>query len=294
MISPKKLKGTGVAIVTPFRKDGNINFKCLQKLLEHLIKGKVEYVVPLGTTGESATLNKDEKMAVLDFVIEIVANRIPVVVGIGGNNTNEVVSMLSSMDLSGVAAVLSVSPYYNKPSQKGLYQHYKMIANESPLPVILYNVPSRTGSNIEAETVLSLANDFDQIIGVKEASGDFEQVMNIIHNKPKDFLVISGDDLITLPLLASGADGVISVIANAYPKEFSEMTRAGLASQFEKAKKLHYKLSDLIPLLFSHGSPAGIKSVLAALDICEDHLRLPLVQIPKAHYNKIVAILNQI
>ncbi len=294
MRTTRKLKGTGVAIVTPFHKDGSVNFNCLEKLLEHLIKGKVDYLVPLGTTGESVTLTSDEKIAVLDFVTEVVGGRVPVVVGIGGNNTSEVLRNLSKFDLDNVDAVLSVSPYYNKPTQKGIYQHYKSIANESPVPVILYNVPSRTGSNITAETTLALANEFSQIIGIKEASGDFEQIMKIISGKPGGFLVISGDDLITLPMLASGADGVISVVANAFPKEFSDMVRAASKGQMEKARKLHYALADIIPMLFSHGSPGGIKAVLSMLDICEDNLRLPLVQVPKAHQNRLSEMIEKI
>src|SRR5688572_20851689 len=214
MKSTRKLKGTGVAMVTPFHKDGSVNFKGFKKLIEHLISGNVDYLVPLGTTGESVTLTRDEKIAVLDFVVETVDKRIPVVAGVGGNNTQEVLKCLSEYDYTGIDAVLSVTPYYNKPSQKGLYQHYKMIANESAVPVILYNVPGRTSCNMIAETTLSLAHDFENIIGVKEASGNFEQIMTIINNKPENFLVISGDDAITLPLIAAGADGVISVVAN--------------------------------------------------------------------------------
>ncbi len=294
MISTKKLRGTGVAIVTPFHKDGSINFKCLEKLITHLIDGKVEYLVPLGTTGESVTLSTDEKMAILDFVVDTVDGRIPVILGLGGNNTNEILKGLEKYDLSGVSAILSVSPYYNKPTQKGIYQHYKVISSESPLPVILYNVPSRTGSNISAETTISLANEFENIIGIKEASGDFEQIMNIIHNTPESFLTISGDDLLTLPMIASGADGVISVVANAFPKEFSEMTRLALKGQTEKARMIHYRLSSIIPMLFSEGSPSGIKAVLSIKEICEDYLRLPLVPVSKAHQNKLQAAIDAI
>lgn len=281
-------------MTTPFHKDGSINFKGFKKLIEHLIAGKVEYLVPLGTTGESVTLSHGEKIAVLDFVVEEVNRRVPVVAGVGGNNTRDVMKSLSEYDYSNVDAVLSVTPYYNKPSQKGLYQHYKMIANESPVPLILYNVPSRTGCNLAAETTLNLASDFDNIIGVKEASGNPEQIMTIIKNKPEGFLVISGDDLLTLPLIASGADGVISVVANAFPKEFSEMVRYCLKDNFEKARDLHYLLSDITTMMFSEGSPAGIKSVLNYLGICEDHLRLPLVNISKSHQNKLIAAVEKI
>lgn len=294
MKSTRKLKGTGVAITTPFHKDGSINFKGFKKLLEHLISGKVEYLVPLGTTGESVTLTHDEKIAVLDFVVEVVDKRVPVVAGVGGNNTREVLKCLSEYDFSGIDAILSVTPYYNRPSQKGLYQHYKMISNESPVPIILYNVPGRTGCNMLAETTLNLANDFDNIVAVKEASGNMEQIMNIIRDKPDGFLVISGDDSITLPLIAAGADGVISVVANAFPKEFSEMVRLSLKGNFDKARELHYLLSEIIPLLFAEGSPSGIKAVLSMMDICEDHLRLPLVNISKSHYNKLATAIEKI
>lgn len=294
MRAGRKLKGTGVAIVTPFHKDGSVNFKCLEKLVEHLIAGKVDYLVPLGTTGESVTLSSDEKVAVLDFVTEVTDGRVPVVVGIGGNNTSDVLRSMEKFDVDKVDAILSVSPYYNKPSQKGIYQHYKAIANESPVPVILYNVPSRTGSNISAETTLALANDFNQIIAIKEASGDFEQIMQIISGRPSGFLVISGDDLITLPMIACGADGVISVVANAFPKQFSDMVRAASKNQMEKARKLHYQLSEIIPMLFSHGSPGGIKAVLSMMEICEENLRLPLVPVTRAHHNKLAEAIDRI
>jgi 4-hydroxy-tetrahydrodipicolinate synthase len=285
----RKLKGTGVALVTPFHKDGSINFKGFRKLIDHVINGKVDYVVPMGTTGESVTLNKDEKTAVLDFVVETVNKRVPVVAGVGGNNTSDVLKCMSEYDFSGIDAILSVTPYYNKPSQKGLYQHYKMIANEAPVPVILYNVPGRTGCNMIAETTLNLAVDFDNIIGVKEASGNIEQIMDVIKNKPDGFLVISGDDMITLPLMASGADGVISVVANAFPREFSEMVRLCNRGQYDKARELHYTLSELIPLLFTEGSPPGIKAILGMMGVCDDFMRLPLVNVSKGHYNKLAA-----
>lgn len=290
----KKFKGTGVAMATPFHKDGSVNFKGFKKLIEHLITGKVDYLVPLGTTGESVTLTKNEKAAILDFVVEVVDKRVPVVAGVGGNNTQDVLKCISEYDYSSVDAILSVTPYYNKPSQRGLYAHYKMIVNESPVPVILYNVPGRTGCNMTAETTLNLANDFEQIIGVKEASGNMEQIMNIIREKPDGFLVISGDDGITLPLMAAGAEGVISVVANAYPKEFSEMVRWCLKGNYEKARELHYLFSEIIPLLFAEGSPGGIKAVLNMMDICEDHLRLPLVNVSKSHLNKLSAAIDKI
>ena len=272
-----QFRGTGVALVTPFHSDGSIDFNCFKKLIDHVIGGGVEYLVPLGTTGESVTLNKNEKQAVLNFVLEANDNRVPVVLGLGGNNTRDIAEQLNNLDMDGITAILSVSPYYNKPSQAGIFEHYKTIANNSPLPVILYNVPSRTGSNIAAETTLHLANEIKNIIGIKEASGNIEQCMQIINEKPKDFLVISGDDNLTLPLIACGFDGVISVVGNAYPKEFSNMVRTALNSEFDKARKLHYRLFEITKLLFAEGSPGGVKELLHLKNICQTHLRLPLV-----------------
>ncbi len=279
LLSNLKFQGTGVALVTPFQKNGNIDFKSLDKVIKHILNGKCEYIVPLGTTGESATLNKEEKHSILEFVIDRVNKKVPVVLGLGGNNTNEILESFKEYNLKGVDAVLSVSPYYNKPSQQGIYEHYKLIAKASPVPVILYNVPSRTGSNITAETTLRLAHDIKNIIGIKEASGNMEQCMFIIKNRPADFLLISGDDGITLPLMGAGADGVISVVANAYPEVFSEMVRKGLAGNFTEARRLHYQLLDLIPMLFTEGSPSGIKAVLSAMNLCDEYVRLPLVPV---------------
>ena len=287
-----KLKGTGVALVTPFHKDGSIDFKGFKKLLDRIIDGKVEYLVPLGTTGESVTLTKDERRAVLDFVLEINDGRLPVVLGLGGNNTNEILECMEEMDFDGVSAVLSVSPYYNRPSQRGIYQHYKMIANACPVPLILYNVPSRTGSNMDAETTLELAHDVRNIIGIKEASGNLEKVMRILHGRPKDFLVISGDDLLTLPMLACGADGVISVIANAFPKDWSEMVRAGLEGNFDRSRKLHYKLQEITRAIFVDGNPSGVKGLLSFQTVCAEHVRLPLVSVGKSTINKFETILR--
>lgn len=278
MAKYSKFVGTGVAIVTPFSKDGNVDFKGLTSLIEHLIKGKVEYLVVLGTTGESAVLTKDEKSAVINHVLDTVEGRVPLVLGIGGNNTQEVVDTIKHSNLKGFSAILSVSPYYNKPSQEGIYQHYKMIAGVSPLPIILYNVPGRTMSNMTSETTLRLANDFKNIIAIKEASGNVEQCMRIIKNKPKDFLVISGDDNLTLPLIAAGADGVISVIANAYPKDFSEMVRQALAGNIAQAQKLHYKTFEITEQLFADGNPGGVKIALELLKVCGSNVRLPLVK----------------
>lgn len=278
-------KGTGVAIVTPFKKNGAVDFNALEKLVEHLIKGKVEYIVVMGTTGESVTLSKEEKIAVTEHIVNTVKGRIPVVLGIGGNNTAEVIHSMEKTDLSGISAILSVCPYYNRPNQEGLYQHFSSIAKASPLPILLYNVPGRTSSNLTDETTLRLAHEFKNIIGIKEASGNFGQIMNILKNRPKNFLVISGDDLITLPLIACGADGVISVVANAYPKDFSEMTRQALAGNFDEARKLHYKLTNITNLLFADGSPGGVKAALKMMGLTSDYVRLPLVNINEKVYS---------
>ena len=283
-----KLKGTGVAIVTPFHKDGSIDFRSLGKVVEHIIKGGCEYIVALGTTGESVTLNKDEKAAIISYIVQLVDERVPVIVGIGGNNTRDILNCFSTYDFDGISAILSVSPYYNKPNQRGIYAHYKALAEASPLPLILYNVPGRTSANITADTTLKLARDFKNIIAIKEASGNLEQVMKIIKNKPKDFLVISGDDLITLPIIACGGDGVISVVANAYPKDFSEMTRQALAGNFSSAQKLHYKLTDVIEQMFADGNPAGVKTFLELLKLCSSTVRLPLVKVNKKTNKRIV------
>lgn len=288
-----KFKGTGVAIVTPFNKDNSIDYKSLGKVVNHIIKGGVEYVVVLGTTGESVTLSKEEKQSVVAHVIESVDKRVPVVLGLGGNNTQEILnSFKKSSDFNHIDAILSVSPYYNKPNQRGIYQHYKAIAEACPLPIILYNVPGRTSSNITADTTLKLASDFKNIIATKEASGNIEQCMKIIKYKPKDFLVISGDDLIALPLIASGADGIISVVANAFPKDFSEMTRQILAGNVKEAQKLHYKLTDIIEQIFADGNPGGIKAVLEMLKICPAHVRLPLVKINTATQNTLKELVD--
>lgn len=279
MSKHSKFWGTGVALVTPFHKDGSIDFKALGRVIDHVIKGGVEYVVSLGTTGETPVLSKEEKKSLVGYTVEKADKRVPVVVGIGGNNTREVVETFRQYDLSGVDAILSVSPYYNKPNQRGIIEHYKAIGNVSPLPIIVYNVPGRTSSNITVETTLQLAEEVKNIFAVKEASGNFDQIMKIIKYKPKDFLVISGDDLITLPIVASGGDGVISVIANALPKEFSEMTRQALAGNFSEARKLHYKIDEFTRLIFADGSPAGVKCLMEKMKICSAHVRLPLVNV---------------
>lgn len=289
-----KLRGTGVAIVTPFRKDSSIDFLSLEKLLKHTTENGVDYLVVLGTTGESTTLNKDEKQALLNFVIEFADNKIPVIAGFGGNNTNEVVSSIKHYNFSGIDGILSVSPAYNKPTQKGIYAHYKAIAAVSPVPIILYNVPGRTSSNISAETTLQLANDFDNIIATKEASGNFEQIMTIIKNKPDDFMVISGDDMLTMPLISVGVEGVISVVANALPSEFSSIVKSALNGKFNEALVNQHRLLEIMNTLFVDGNPGGVKAALKILGITQDHLRLPLVPISKATYNKLAKQIEEI
>ncbi len=282
-----KFHGTGVALVTPFKKDGSVDFPGLKNVIDHTINGGIEYLVSLGTTGETATLSKDEKKAVWDFTVESVAGKVPLVAGIGGNNTLEVTEALKHFNSAGFDAILSVSPYYNKPTQEGIYQHYKAISEASPLPIILYNVPGRTGSNILAETTLRLAHDFKNIIAIKEASGNFDQFNKIIKDKPEGFLFISGDDPITLPLIAMGATGVISVVANALPGIFSTMVRMCLDGKFIEAQPLHYSLIEITNLFFAEGNPAGIKAALKLLDVCGDEVRLPLVNISHSTHLKI-------
>ena len=289
-----KFRGTGVAMVTPFHKQGTIDFTALERLIEHLITGGVNYLVVQGTTAETATLTREEMNALAGYVVEIVNKRIPLMIGIGGNNTQEVINKIRINSLDGYDAILSVTPYYNKPQQRGLYLHYKSIATVSPLPIIIYNVPSRTSVNLKPEITLQLASEFDNIIGIKEASGNIEQVMDIIRNKPKDFLVISGDDLLTLPLLGMGADGVISVVANAYPKLFSEMVSLGLKGDMKKAREIHFKLTDFIRSVFADGNPSGIKAALEIKEIISNNLRLPLVKIEKNHYNQMVALMAEL
>jgi 4-hydroxy-tetrahydrodipicolinate synthase len=271
--------GTGVAMVTPFQADGQVDYPALERLINHLIEGGVEYLVSLGTTGESATLSKDEKKQVFAFTAKTVNKRVPLIAGIAGNNTLEVVAEIKAFDTTGYDAILSASPHYNKPTQEGIYQHYKAIAEASPLPVILYNVPSRTGSSVSAETTVRLAKDFKNIIGIKEASGNFELMNQLVRDKPADFLLISGDDPITLPMIAMGAVGVISVTGNALPKQVSDKVRLCLQGDFKGAQAAHYGLIDFTRLMFSEGSPAGVKSALKHLGVCGDTLRLPLVPV---------------
>lgn len=280
-------KGTGVAIVTPFHKHGTIDFGSLGKLIEHLISNKVEYIVVMGTTGESVTLSKDEKSALLHFAIDTIDKRVPLVLGMGGNNTQAIINDIKETSFDDIDGILSVAPYYNKPQQRGLYLHYKHIASASPVPVILYNVPGRTSVNMTAETTLKLAHDFNNIVAIKEASGNLAQCMEIIKNKPEDFLVISGDDILTLPILAIGGDGVISVVANAFPGEFSEMVRLGLKGDIVKARAIHYRLTGIIENLFADGNPSGIKAALSILGIVQNNLRLPVVKVNQTVYKQL-------
>ncbi|MBA3647630.1 MAG: 4-hydroxy-tetrahydrodipicolinate synthase [Chitinophagales bacterium] len=284
-----KFRGTGVALITPFKKDLSVDHVALEKLLDFNIENGINYFVSLGTTGESATLSAAEKIEVWNFTASIVKKRVPLVAGIGGNNTGEISAQIESIDASLFDAILSVSPYYNKPSQEGIYRHYMQLAARSPLPIILYNVPGRTASNITAETTLRLAAASQKIIGIKEASGNLAQMMQIIKNKPKDFSVISGDDLITLPGISFGMDGVISVVAQAFPKDFSAMVSEALDGNFRPAQKLHYKLFPFMELFFEEGSPPGVKAALNILGLCEETVRLPLTEVSRALYEKIKA-----
>ena len=273
-----KFQGTGVALVTPFKTDLSIDFECLSNLVEHCVEGGVDFLVVMGTTGESVTLSQHEKQQVLGHVIKTNNSRLPIVFGVGGNNTHSIISSIEAFDLSGVDAILSVSPSYNKPTQEGIYQHFKAISEASPLPIILYNVPARTASNMTAETTLKLARDFDNIIGVKEASGDLSQIMNIIKNKPAEFLVLSGDDELTLPIILVGGNGVISVLGQAIAKEFSSMVKFALMNDIINANQLHYDLLPFISPLFEEGNPVGVKKLLMLLGVTGDEVRLPLVK----------------
>jgi len=281
-------------MVTPFHADGQVDYNSLSKLINYLVDGGVEYLVSLGTTGESATLNSEEREKVWAYTSKAVNGRIPLVAGIGGNNTHEVVEQIKQFDKTGYDAILSASPNYNKPTQEGIYQHYKAIAENSSLPVILYNVPSRTGSNISADTTVRLANDFKNIIGIKEASGNFDQINQIMRDKPEEFLVISGDDPVTLPMIALGAVGVISVIGNALPLQTSDLVRLCLSGSFKSAQKTHSSLIDFTRLMFVEGSPAGVKTALGYLTICGETLRLPLVQVSSSTSEKIIREINKI
>jgi 4-hydroxy-tetrahydrodipicolinate synthase len=288
------IQGTGVALVTPFHKFGSVDFSALSKLVRHTLEGGVDFLVALGTTSEAPVLSADEKNAVLNHIIEESEGKVPVIAGIGGNNTQQLVDTIRSMDFEGISGLLSVAPYYNKPRQKGLYFHFKSIAAVSPVPVILYNVPGRTASNISAETCLRLAGEFDNIIGVKEASGNLNQVMRIIRDKPEGFSVLSGDDVLTYPLMALGATGVISVVANAFPAAFSKMVNLLQKGKYAEAAPIHYSLLEIMDALFEDGNPAGIKAALDHLGIVKNSLRLPLVKANKGTYNKIARLIDHL
>jgi 4-hydroxy-tetrahydrodipicolinate synthase len=290
----KKFKGTGVAIVTPFKNDSSIDFSALGRVVNHVIKGGVNYIVVLGTTGESVTLSKDEKKAVVCYIKEAIDSRVPLVVGIGGNYTQEVINQIRNTDLTGVDGILSVAPYYNKPNQRGLFQHFKAVANSSSVPVILYNVPGRTCSNISAETCLQLAQECENIVGIKEASGDMVQVMKIIKEKPENFIVISGNDMDTLPVIAVGGGGVISVLANAFPVQTCEIVNHSLKLNFKSAREIQFRFIEMTELLFADGNPAGVKAMLNILNLCQNNLRLPLVPVSKPILTRIQKAIDEI
>ena len=289
----QSLIGTGVALATPFRKDFSIDTEALIRIVNFSIDGGVEYLVAMGTTAENATMSQDEKEFVIQTIVDTNNGRLPLVLGVGGNNTMEVVEELKNRDLSPFEAILSICPYYNKPTQEGIYQHFKAVSEASSIPVILYNVPSRTGSNMLPSTVMRLANDFKNIIAIKEAAGDMVQAMQLLKNKPKDFLVLSGDDMIALPMVLAGGSGVISVIGQGFPKEFSEMIRLGLNRKVDDAFKSHYLLADSIDMIFEQGNPAGIKQVFHSLGIAENTVRLPLVKVDDSLASRIDQFVNK-
>ena len=284
----------GVALITPFQEDESIDFDALSKLIEFQIQNGTDYLVVLGTTAETPTLTETEKKRIVRFVTERVKGRIPIVLGVGGNNTRAIVEKLKTDDFTGIDAILSVVPYYNKPSQEGIYQHYRAIVSATQLPVVLYNVPGRTGVNMSAETTLRIAREFENVVAIKEASGNITQMDDIIKNKPKDFMVISGDDGITFPLISLGAVGVISVIGNAFPKEFSRMVRLALNGDFANSLLIHHRFTELFKLLFVDGNPAGVKSILNAMGYIENKLRLPLVPTRITTFEKIREVLKEL
>ena len=286
-------KGLGIALVTPFKTDGSIDYEALKRLIEYQTDNGADFLCILGTTSESPCLDQEERAEIKRFVVEVNQGRLPVLMGCGGNNTRAVVKELQSFDLRGVDGILSVCPYYNKPSQEGLYRHFKMIADNCPLPVVLYNVPGRTGINLKSETTIRLANDCRNIVAVKEAGGSLEQVDEIIKNKPSHFDVLSGDDALTFPMIASGAAGVISVIGNALPREFSRMIRLEFNGEYEPARKIHHRFTELYSLLFVDGNPAGVKALLHEMGFIENELRLPLVPTRVATVQKMAAILQE-
>jgi len=283
----QSLIGTGVALVTPFKEDFSVDTEALKGIVNFSVDGGIEYLVILGTTAENATLSQEEKELVIKTVIEANSGRLPLVLGVGGNDTRKIVEELKTRDFSPFVAILSVSPFYNKPTQEGIYQHFKAVSEASPIPVIIYNVPGRTASNMLPSTVFRLANDFENIVAIKEAAGDMAQALQLLKNKPKDFLVISGDDMIALPMVLAGGAGVISVIGQGFPKQFSEMIRLGLNRKVDDSYKLHYLLMDCIDMIFEQGNPAGIKQVFQSLGITENFVRLPLVKVDKSLSDRI-------
>lgn len=289
MLLRDTLKGTGVALVTPFSSSGAVDFDALGRVIDYVIKGGVEYLVTLGTTGETPTLSREEKRDIILYTYEKARLHVPVVVGIGGNNTNELINDLEQFPLDEAIAILSASPYYSKPSQEGIFQHYKALARETSKPIILYNVPGRTGRNISAETILRLAHEVENIAGIKEAGGDMMQCMQVVRDKPRDFLVVSGDDALALPQIACGMDGVISVAANSFPKLFSEMVRLSLHGDFNAARKINDGLLDAYDLMFAENNPAGVKAFLAKEGLIENCLRLPLVPLSKELQRRVQA-----
>lgn len=290
----QQLRGVGVAMVTPFNKQNKVDYNALEKLCNHLINNGISYLVVQGTTGETPTLAKEEKIEILEFIKGINNKRLPIVLGMGSNNTSALIRELDDFDFNGVSAILSASPYYNKPTQEGVFQHYKAFSEAAPVPVLLYNVPGRTASNLSVNTTLRIANELKNVIGIKEASGNIEQKAAIINDRPKDFLVISGDDAQALAECAIGNDGVISVIANALPLEFSHMVKAAFANDYETARREYYKVLKIIDLLFVDGNPAGVKAALHILGICDEHVRLPLVSATRETYKKLEAALKSI
>jgi 4-hydroxy-tetrahydrodipicolinate synthase len=288
-----QLRGTGVALVTPFKNDGAIDFTALGKVIDHVIQGGIDYLVTLGTTGETPSLSKEEKIAIIEFTFSHTASRVPIIVGVGGNNTAEVISDLQKFPLTDALAVLSVAPFYNKPSQEGIYQHYKTIAEASPKPVILYNVPGRTGRNMTAATSIRLAKDCPNVVGLKEASGDMAQCMEILRDAPSNFVVMSGDDLLALPQIACGMQGVISVAANAFPLEYSNMVRACLAGDFVKAKTINDPLIEAYDMMFAENNPSGVKAFMHQMGLLENELRLPLVPLSEPIHSRVKAYLSK-
>lgn len=286
-MKPHLFSGTGVAMITPFQNKA-IDYPALERIIEHLIQGGVDYIVCLGTTGEAITLSSKECREVLDFTIKTVASRVPIVAGYFGSNfTDRLVENIKNFNFDGVDAIMSSSPAYSKPSQEGIYQHYIAIEKVSPVPIIIYNVPSRTGSNVKPETVLRIANESEKFVAVKEASGDLVQAMKVLKNRPEHLLVLSGDDPLTLPLIASGGDGVISVIANAFPAQFSDMTRAALNGDYDTARRLNAELLDVHPWLYCDGNPPGIKAAMHILGLCNNELRIPLTPVTDATYESL-------